>query len=127
MRAQYHFRQSDKGLRAWSVSKLVLLSGDLPQERVALAEIRELDEPYWTTGHARGLTCREISEHAQLICDSDLDFPVILSNDGRVMDGMHRICKALLAGHTDVEAVRFLVDPAPDFVGVDPDDLPYDA
>jgi hypothetical protein len=126
MRAQYHFRPSAQGLRVWSVSKLVLLSQGLPRERVALAAIRELDEPYWTTGHTKGLTCREISEHAQLIRDSDLAFAVILSSDGRVMDGMHRVCKALLEGVTEVEAVRFLTDPEPDFVGVNPDDLPYD-
>jgi hypothetical protein len=125
MRAQYHFRQSDKGLRAWSVSKLVLLSQGLPRERVALTAIRELDEPYWTTGHTKGLTCREVSEHAQLIRDCDPAFPVILSSDGRVMDGMHRVCRALLDGRMEVEAVRFPSDPEPDFVGVHPDDLPY--
>jgi|SRR5580698_6619305 hypothetical protein len=126
MRAQYHFRPSPAGLRAWNVSKLVQLSRDFPREKVPLAAIRELDEPYWTTGHTQGLTCREVSEHAQLIRDSDLAYPVILSSDGRVMDGMHRVCKALLGGRTEIEAVRFLTDPEPDFVGVDPDDLPYD-
>ncbi len=59
--------------------------------------------------------------------DCDLAFPVILSSDGRVMDGMHRICKALLQGLSEIEAVRFQRDPEPDYVGVDPDDLPYDA
>jgi hypothetical protein len=57
--------------------------------------------------------------------DCGFDHPVILSRDGRVMDGMHRICKALLLGYGDIEAVRFLEDPKPDYVGVDPDDLPY--
>jgi hypothetical protein len=59
--------------------------------------------------------------------DGDLAFPVILSSDGRVMDGMHRICKALLQGLDDIEAVRFVEDPEPDYIGVHPDDLPYDA
>jgi len=57
--------------------------------------------------------------------DCDLAFPVILSSDGRVMDGMHRICKALLQGQNDIEAVRFDHDPEPDYIGVDPDELPY--
>jgi hypothetical protein len=57
--------------------------------------------------------------------ESDLAFPIILSSDGRVMDGMHRICKALLEDRTEIEAVRFVEDPAPDYIGVDPDDLPY--
>ena len=57
--------------------------------------------------------------------ECDFEYPVILSSDGRVMDGMHRICKALLLGHPDIEAVRFVHDPEPDFVGVHPEDLPY--
>ena len=57
--------------------------------------------------------------------DCDLGFPVILSSDGRVMDGMHRIAKALLQGLEHVEAVRFIHDPEPDYIGVDPDELPY--
>ena len=56
--------------------------------------------------------------------DCDFTFPIILSRDGRVMDGMHRVCKALLLGQRDIEAVRFTQDPAPDYVGVHPDDLP---
>jgi hypothetical protein len=42
------------------------------------------------------------------------------------MDGMHRVLKALMRGESHILAVRFLTDPEPDFVGVDPDDLPYD-
>jgi hypothetical protein len=41
------------------------------------------------------------------------------------MDGMHRILKALLEGLEEIEAVRFGRDPEPDYVDVDPDDLPY--
>ena len=41
------------------------------------------------------------------------------------MDGMHRICKALLEGRDEIEAVRFVQDPEPDCVGVQPYDLPY--
>lgn len=71
------------------------------------------------------MTCREVVDHARLMLDCDLAYPVILSSDGRVMDGMHRICKALLEGRDEIEVVRFLQDPEPDYVGVRPDDLPY--
>lgn len=50
--------------------------------------------------------------------DADLSFPVILGSfpvilgpDGRVMDGMHRIARAMLEGRTEVSAVRFLALP----------------
>ena len=124
MRGQYHFRRSERGLLAWDVHRLVRLSRNLPREWVPLSNIRELDESFWSNEGAR-MTCRQVVEHARLMEEADLAHPVILSSDGRVMDGMHRICKALLLGRDAIEAVRFREDPEPDFIDVDPDDLPY--
>ena len=125
MRIQYHFRSSLQGLCAWNVQRLAQLSSTFVRERVPLSAIRELDEPYWAGAPGQQLTCREVVDHARLMLDSDLAYPVILSSDGRVMDGMHRICNALLQGLAEIEAVRFVQDPEPDFIGVDPKDLPY--
>ena len=125
MRKQYHFRASPAGLRAWEVARLVALTKGFVRHRVPLASIREIDEAYWSNEGSKQLTCRGVVEHARLMQDCDFSHPVILSCDGRVMDGMHRICKALLLGHPDIEAVRFAADPEPDYVGVDPADLPY--
>jgi hypothetical protein len=126
MRAQYHFRNSALGLCAWNVRRLVELTKDLPRESVPLSAIRELDEAYWAGGKDQKLTCRDVVDHARLMLECDLAFPVILSSDGRVMDGMHRICKVLLQGLEHVEAVRFVRDPEPDYVGVEPEELPYE-
>ena len=41
---------------------------------------------------------------------------MILSADGRLMDGGHRIAKAWLQGQTVVAAKRFIEDPEPDYV-----------
>ena len=82
-------------------------------------------KPYWFGNGSDPPTCRAIVDHARLIEQADLRFPIILSADGAVMDGMHRVAKALLKGHSEIEAVRFAHDPAPDFVGIDPDQLPY--
>jgi hypothetical protein len=126
MRKQYHFRPSERGLLAWDVDKLVALTKELPRIQVPLSAIVELDEAYWFSGGNRDATCRAIVEHAQLMSEADLAFPVILSSDSRVMDGMHRVGKALLKGLTSIEAVRFERDPEPDYVGVSPEDLPYE-
>jgi hypothetical protein len=61
-----------------------------------------------------------------LIEESDLSFPIILSASGAVMDGMHRVAKAVLLGREEIEAVQFEADPEPDHVGLGPNDLPYD-
>ena len=101
------------------------LTKNLPRVQVPLSSIRELDEPFWFGG-GDVPTCRAVAEHARLIEATDLTHPIILSAGGRVMDGMHRVCKALLSGHSTVAAVRFTTDPAPDYTDVRPDELPYD-
>jgi hypothetical protein len=124
VRKQYHFRPGPDGLRAWDVGRLVALTQDLPVIQLPLAAIRELDEPYWYD-HGYVPTCRNIAEHARLIGEADLAYPIILSSDGGVMDGMHRVAKAVLEGRNAISARQFSEDPAPDYVGVDPDKLPY--
>jgi hypothetical protein len=125
MRKQYHFRSSSRGLLAWDVDHLIAASRDLPPKPVPLSAIAELDEAYWSNESGSPLTCRDVAEHSRLIGECELIYPVILSSNGRVMDGMHRICKACLEGRQTIDAVRFVVDPDPDYVGVNAKDLPY--
>lgn len=125
MRKQYHFRPSEDGLMAWDVDRLVALTKHFPRLFVPLEAIRELDEPFWF-GNGDVPTCRLVVGHARLMAAADLGFPIILSADGRVMDGMHRVGKAILLGRPAIEAVQFVNDPEPDFIGVHPDELPYD-
>jgi len=125
MRKQYHFRPSEQGLRAWDVHRLIALSEGLPVRRVALETIGELDEVYWFDDDLERPTCRKVLMHMRLIQEADLRYPILLSSDGRVMDGMHRVAKAFLNGSEEIEVVQFERDPEPDYVGCRPGDLPY--
>jgi hypothetical protein len=126
MRKQYHLRQSPAGLLAWDVDRLIALTTGLAPKTVPLAAIRELDEPFWFGGGSEAATCRAVADHARLIAEADLQYPIILGADGRVMDGMHRVAKAYLEGRDVVVTVQLPVDPSPDFVGVDEAALPYE-
>lgn len=125
MRKQYHSRKTEAGVKIWDVDRLVRLTRDLPRSRIPLSSIKELDEPYWFE-EGKTPTCREILEHFRLMQETELIYPIILSSDGRVMDGMHRVLKAALGGLEFIEAVRFEVDPEPDYLNVSLDKLPYD-
>jgi hypothetical protein len=126
VRKQYNFWPGDRGLDAWDVDRLIRLSAELPVVDMPLVDIGELDTSYWSTAEAgRPLTVREIVSHAALIQDVDLAYPVILAANGRVMDGMHRIARALLDRDAAVKAVRFEHDPEPDFRDCEPANLPY--
>ena len=125
MRKQYHFWPSADGLLAWDVDRLIDLSRDLPRIRVPLSSIREIDEVYWFDDDDQRPTCRNVLLHMRLIEEAELCHPIILGADGRVMDGMHRVAKAVMRDLRDIEAVRFERDPAPDYVGRKPRELPY--
>jgi hypothetical protein len=123
MRKQYYFRPSHRGLLAWDVDRLVQLSHDLPRKQVPLSNIHELDEAW--DSEEEPITWRAVLEHMTLIDEADLSFPIILAADGTVMDGRHRVAKAMRQGHKDIAAVQFDYDPEPDHVGLGPNDLPY--
>ena len=126
MRKQYHFWPGGQGLDAWDVDRLIRLSTDLPVVEVPIEAIRELDTPYWSFPGGGPSTVNEVITHMRLVQDVDPAYPVILGTDGRVMDGMHRIARAVLEGRTTIRAVRFAVHPEPDFRDCRPEDLPYD-
>jgi len=123
MRKQYYFRRSPQGLLAWDVDRLLLHSRHLIPKRFPLSQICELEEPWF--GEDEPATWRSLVAHVVLMDHADLSFAIILAADGAVMDGMHRVAKALRLGHTEISAVQFPEDPPPDHVGVSQDELPY--
>ena len=121
---QYHFRKSDKGLLAWDVLKLIKLSENFDVFQVPLNDIKELKETYWFGLGAPPIT-EDIAQHAKQIYEADLSYPIILCPEGKVMDGMHRVCKAFLESRETITAVKFTELHGPDHIGKQPDELPY--
>lgn len=48
------------------------------------------------------------------VMDADLSYPIIQAPDGWIMDGYHRIAKAILEGRTTIKCVRLKVLPEVD-------------
>lgn len=126
VRKQYHLRPADEGFDAWDVDRLVKLAADRPVGDIALSAIREVDTAYWFQEHSEPPTVQSIVDHARLMLDADLSWPIILGPDGRVLDGMHRVGKALLEGRSTIKAVHLEALPEPDYRNCRPEDLPYD-
>lgn len=125
MRKQYHLWPADRGFDAWDVDRLIELSRGLPVEPVPIDAIGEIDTVYWFDDRDELPTVRKVVEHARLIGEVDDSYPIILGHDGRVMDGMHRIARALLEGRTAVDAVRFRGPVEPDHRRCWPHELRY--
>lgn len=126
MRKQYHFWPGDDGLDAWDVDQLIELSQGRPVRKVDVSSIAEVDTVYWFNDETDPPTVRNVAEHARLIQEVDMSYPIILGYDGRVMDGMHRIARALLKERETIDAVQFEEPVPPDYRNCHPDELPYD-
>jgi hypothetical protein len=108
-----HSRAVPGGRAFYLTERLWELAAGLPVESIPIDSIAEFDEDCWFGG--RAVTCRMVAQHAARIQQADLAYPVILSSDGRLMDGGHRISKAWINGLTTITAVRFETDPQPDY------------
>jgi hypothetical protein len=125
VRKQYHFWPGERRFDAWDVDRLIELSRGLPVRPVRLESIREIDTDYWFGVGPMTPTVRRIVDQMRLVREVDPSFPIILGADGRVMDGMHRVARAMLEGRSTIDAVRFTSPPEPDHRDCMPDELTY--
>lgn len=101
------------GNKLWYVSTLVELAKQIPIEMRKIEDIRavKLNLPLLKD---HGVTHLEIAYHMKVSMNANMDYPIILAKDGRIMDGHHRVIKALAFGIPEVKVVQFKVDPEPD-------------
>ena len=99
----------------WKASTLWKLAETMPVEDVPL------DSFDWTNDNFsvpvpkdRPFLWRDVGDHTRRILNTDLKHPIIISGEGHVMDGMHRILKCYAFGVPSVKAVRFKTTPPPD-------------
>ena len=124
MRQQYHIRQVGEDTHVWDVNRLLRLHANVPTQTVALSQVAEIQQAYWFPNTHPSTA--DIVEHMRLVEAADLAYPILMDAEGKLMDGMHRVAKALLAGHSHIHAQLLPQTPAPDFINVDVDSLPYD-
>jgi len=98
---------SQIGKEYWSVSRLIYLTRDFPVFDIPLMALNLSDDI------AEDMTLRAFVGHMKAVQDADPDCPIILDQDGQIMDGRHRIGKALLLEHSTIKAVRFAENPSP--------------
>src|SRR5688500_5721955 len=110
---QKHSRMTPEGRAFWYTEELWKAASGLEIKMVGIDSIVEFDQNCW---FVKPPTCRQVAEHARQIMQADLDFPIILSSDGQLMDGGQRIAKAYLLGLRDVKARQFEQDPEPDWL-----------
>jgi len=94
------------GKHHFSVARLVELTKDFKVMTIPLDHLNVYDK-------YDDLTLRNMAMHIIAVNESDLSYPIILDEDGEIMDGRHRIIKAMITGEKSIKAVRFDKNPTP--------------
>jgi hypothetical protein len=99
------------GKRVWLVSNLI--------ERAKGLE--PFDLPLRALNAGSGVwdpieSAYDLARHMKRVQETNLEHPVIMDEEGFIMDGWHRVAKALLEGRETIKAVRFDKTPACDYV-----------
>jgi len=91
----------------WDVEELWKAAAGLEPVLMPVAEVADLEEILdshtWSDGP---LTVREILDHVDRMADADLTYPIILTPEGWIGDGVHRLMKAWREGVERVLVVR---------------------
>ena len=95
--------------KVWRVSRLIVLSHDL--------EVMEIPLKHLNIYNLYPILDKTMDfvEYVRKVNKADLSCPIILDEEGYVMDGRHRICKALLLNKKTIKAVRFDETPVHDY------------
>ena len=95
----------------WDVSDLHAAVAGLPVNEVPTDRFN-LDVDAWF-GEACEPTIRNVVNHMRRIRDADLSEPILLSAEGHVLDGLHRLAKCLLDGIPTIRCQQLEVNPIP--------------
>ena len=114
---EHGYVESDAhNLYYWTARRLWALAAALPVEEVPLDDFDWRNDNFQCNALSDPPLWRDIGDHMKQALAADLRYPVIISAEGNIMDGMHRILKCYAFGLPSVKAVRFTTNPEPDIV-----------
>lgn len=99
-------QMSRMGRHRWSVARLFELSKDLKVMEVPLMHMHM----YYIYDK---MTLRELTGHIVAVNNANLEYPIIIDEDGEIMDGRHRLMKAIIDDKKTIKVVRFDQNPEP--------------
>ena len=91
------------------IKNLISLASELPVQEMPLEHLN------FHSLYPSIKSFRDWVGHIKSVLNADLEFPIILDDEGYVMDGRHRIAKAILEGEETIKFVRFKETPSPDY------------
>jgi len=102
------------GKKHWDMSTIIGATKNLPVYDLQLSAIDLSTYPWGDNGYISDFLFQ-----MKRVQEADLSFPIVQNPNGFIIDGWHRVCKAILNGQTTIKAVRLVVMPEPDMVEKD--------
>lgn len=95
----------------WHVPDLQAAAVDLPVQ-ITSTDRFNLDVDAWF-GEACAPTIRNVVHHMKYIQNANVNKPILLSAEGYVFDGLHRLAKCMLDGISTIRYQQFEANPEP--------------
>ena len=94
----------------WKTNSLIKATSNFPIFQYDITKINIDELLRWKL-----VNLRDYLNHYQRVVMADLSNPIILRSDGYIMNGWHRVIKALFENKKTLPARQFKTDPEPDF------------
>ena len=94
----------------WKTDSLISAALDLPIFQFNIKQVSVDEVLRWKL-----VNLRDYISHYRRVVQADLSKPIILRVDGYIMNGWHRIIKAITQGKAYLPAKQFKINPEPDF------------
>ena len=105
--------ENGKQVYRWDVRTLWNSSTKFPIESCPIESITSIDVLMWKTRKNQKFCVEELAHHLRKFLKVDTSFPILLFSDGSLIDGAHRIARAMSNGEETVKVRRFTRENMP--------------
>lgn len=103
----------------WRVTTLWRFSNNKTSELIEINQLsRYLEEDRWFGNHTKP-TLENLLLHFDRILKSDLSYPLILSPNEDILDGIHRVAKAMLFKEKKLKIIKLNELPPSDYASIE--------
>lgn len=91
--------------RQYNVHEAIRLAADIPVREMDIADLN-IQYPASCDN-----TLRSFVEHTIAVEQADTSYPVLMNENGYIIDGLHRLARLLVTGEKTIRFQRFESDP----------------
>ena len=101
--------------RKWSLEHIWEISNDIAIENISVDYLwdKMYKDIYVWLDENEELSNKHFIHHMGRVLEADMNYPIVLSEEDYILDGVHRLLKAKYYGLKTITCRRFITDPVP--------------